>query len=106
MESSAVNAVCSHIRLDNGVSPCFVVIFYQKKMRTASPDAATHSKHKAEQTQHGVGLRSRTHVKATPDGLFKCMECGFISNTLQEADAHHFRTHERQPAQTFMHTAP
>jgi hypothetical protein len=30
----------------------------------------------------------------------------FISNTLQEADAHHFRIHQRQPAETFMHTAP
>ena len=56
------------------------------------------------QREPHAGLRSRSHAKATPDGRYKCMECGFISNTLTEADAHHFRTHERQPAETFMHT--
>ena len=82
-------------------------VFLSKKVRTAK--TATKSKHDAEPVDQGnksMGLRSRTHAKATPDGRYKCMECGFISSTLEEADAHHFRTHERQPSESYMHTAP
>jgi hypothetical protein len=77
-----------------------------KEVRTAT--AATQSKHDptAVFQKRRASLRSRTHAKPTPDGRYKCMECGFISNTLEEADAHHFRTHERQPAQTYMGTPP
>ncbi len=78
-----------------------------KKVRTAA--AATKSKHepeKVDQSPKPTGLRSRIHAKSTPDGRYKCMECGFISSSLEEADAHHFRTHERQPPETFMHTPP
>jgi hypothetical protein len=76
-----------------------------KDVRTAT--AATKSKHEMQSVfQHGkhTGLRSRTHAKPTPDGRYKCTECGFISGTLEEADAHHFRTHERQPPVTYENT--
>ena len=81
--------------------------FLEKEVRTAK--AATKSKHVASsviQRRRRVSLRSRSHAKPTPDGRYKCTECGFISGTLEAAEAHHFRMHERQPSQSYMHTPP
>jgi hypothetical protein len=70
-------------------------------------NVATKSKHHPEcvfQRGKHKGLRSRIQAKWTPDGLDKCMECGYISGTPEEADAHHFRTHDRQLDENFMVT--
>lgn len=97
----------NHIRLDTAGHRWCLGEFLSKDIRTAK--AATKSKHAPESVDQGsrhMGLRSRSHAKGTPDGRYKCMECGFISSTLEEADAHHFRTHERQPPETYMNTPP
>ncbi len=42
-------------------------------------------------------MQKRSHPIKTPDGRFKCQECGQIFGTKAAHDAHHLRTHEQQP---------
>jgi transcriptional regulator NrdR family protein len=42
-------------------------------------------------------MRSRSHTKATVDGRYRCVHCGQLFSTLEAADAHHFRVHQKQP---------
>lgn len=55
-------------------------------------------------SSNGPSMRSRSHAEKTVDGRYRCLECGHLSNTLEAQDAHHFKVHERQPAQTYSNT--
>jgi len=69
---------------------------------------ATRSKHDPEPvvTKETPSLRSRSHAQRTPDRRYRCLECGQISNTLLEQDAHHFMTHVRQPPMAYENFRP
>ena len=46
-------------------------------------------------SEKGKPMRSRSYAERTPDGKYRCIECGQIFSTLQDTDAHHLRINEQ-----------